>query len=410
MSQALSESQVSREDEPQAVHGTADLRFQPLVRAFGKVFADLRPGGGALAVWLRGEPVVDVWAGTTDAAGAEQWERNSAPVVFSASKGLSSIVAHRLADRGLVDYEAPVAEYWPEFAANGKAAVRVRDVLNHTAGLSQLPGVANNANELLDHRLMEERLAAAPLDRFAGRPAYHALTLGWLLSGLARAVTGKDMRELYQAELAAPLGIDGVHLGRPASDSSTRLAPLVDPYARFSRLCSDQMLDALARRRATRPLAESVYAGSGSARILNEIHLAGVDAQMPAANAVATARALATIYAAIAGDGSVGGARLLSPAAVARFPRKRSFRFDRVLGVPMMWHMGFHSAPLPGLVKGFGHVGAGGCFGWADPARGLSVALVHNRLPSTFVRDLGVFTWVVPLALRAVRRAGSFPG
>ncbi|WP_051357344.1 serine hydrolase domain-containing protein [Segniliparus rugosus] len=404
MAYALEEGRATREVGLQAVSGVADPRFHSLVRAFGKVFANARPGGGALAVYLRGEPVVDVWAGTTDELGASPWERGSAPIIFSASKGLSSLVVHRLADRGLIDYDRPVAAYWPEFAANGKESVTVRDVLVHEAGLSQLPGIANNANELLDHRLMERRLAAAPRDRFARKPAYHALTIGWLLSGLARAVTGKDMRELYQSELGAPLGIDEVHLGRPPEDSPVHLVPLVDPYNRYAKLCNDQLLDALSRRSRTRAIVDTAYAGSGTARLLCEPHTAGVDAQMPSANAVATARALAKIYAAVAGDGSVDGFRLLSPESVARFPRKLGFRFDRVLGVPMMWNMGFHSTPLPGLAKGFGHVGLGGCFGWADPTRQLSVALVHNRLPSTFVYDLGVFAWAVPLALRAARR------
>ena len=134
-------------------------------------------------------------------------------MVFSATKGVASTVIHRLADRGLLSYDEPVAEYWPEFAANGKADITVREVLRHRSGLSHLRGVTKT--ELMDHLLMEERLAAAPVDHLRGVQAYHALTYGWLLSGLARAVTGKGMRELIREEVARPLNTDGLHLGRP---------------------------------------------------------------------------------------------------------------------------------------------------------------------------------------------------
>ena len=146
-------------------------------------------------------------------------------MVFSATKGVASTVIHRLADRGLLSYDEPVAEYWPEFAANGKDEITVRDVLRHRAGLSHLKGVSKE--ELLDHLLMEERLAAAPVDHLRGRPAYHALTYGWLLSGLTRAVTGKGMRELIREEVARPLNTDGLHLGRPPAGSPTKVAQIL---------------------------------------------------------------------------------------------------------------------------------------------------------------------------------------
>ena len=154
-------------------------------------------------------------------------------MVFSATKGMASTVIHRLADRGLIDYDTPVAEYWPEFGANGKADITVRDVMRHRAGLSHLNGVSKA--ELLDHQAMEERLAAAPVNRVLyGKPAYHALTYGWLMSGLARAVTGKGMRDLIREELAEPLNTDGLHLGRPPADAPTRAAQILAPQGTFS--------------------------------------------------------------------------------------------------------------------------------------------------------------------------------
>ena len=148
-------------------------------------------------------------------------------MVFSATKGVAATVVHRLVDRGLLDYDTPVAEYWPEFGANGKSDITVRDVLRHRSGLSHLKGVTKD--DLLDHHLMEERLAAAPADHLRGLPAYHALTYGWLVSGLCRAVTGMGMRELIRDEVARPLNTDGVHLGRPPAGSPTKVAQILIP-------------------------------------------------------------------------------------------------------------------------------------------------------------------------------------
>ena len=207
--------------------------FACTVRAFSQLFPGRRFGGGALAVYLHGEPVVDVWTGYADRRGTEYWTADTGAMVWSVTKGMASTVIHRLADRGLIDYDTPVAEYWPEFGANGKADITVRDAMRHRAGLSQLNGVSKA--ELLDHQAMESRLAAAPVNRMLyGKPAYHALTYGWLMSGLARAVTGKGMRDLIREELAEPLNTDGLHLGRPPADSPTRAAQILAPQGTFS--------------------------------------------------------------------------------------------------------------------------------------------------------------------------------
>ena len=185
---------------PRGVHGAADPHFACAVRSFASMFPSRRFGGGALAVYLDGEPVVDVWTGWADRRGRVPWTADTATMVFSATKGMASTVIHRLVDRGLIEYDVPVAQYWPEFGANGKADITVRQLMRHQAGLSALHGASRE--DLLDHELMERRLAAARPGYSFGRSAYHALTYGWLLSGLARAVTGKGMRELIRTELA----------------------------------------------------------------------------------------------------------------------------------------------------------------------------------------------------------------
>lgn len=186
-----------------------------------------RFGGGALSVYLHGEPVVDVWTSWADRRGQVPWTADTGAMVFSATKGMASTVIHRLADRGLIDYDAPVAEYWSDFGAAGKADITVREMMAHRAGLSHLHGVTST--DLLDHLKMEALMAAAPASSLRGKPAYHALTYGWLLSGLARSVTGLGMRTLIRQELAAPLGTDGLHLGRPPAGAPTRNAQIIGP-------------------------------------------------------------------------------------------------------------------------------------------------------------------------------------
>jgi CubicO group peptidase (beta-lactamase class C family) len=343
------------------------------------MFPARRFGGGALAVYLDGQPVVDVWTGWADRRGKLPWTADTAPMVFSATKGMAATVIHRLVDRGLIDYEAPVAEYWPAFGANGKMDMTVREVMRHHAGLSGLRGASQE--DLLDHVVMEERLAAARPGRLLGKPAYHALTFGWLMSGLARAVTGKGMRTLIREELAEPLGTDGMHLGRPPAEAPTRAAEIIMPQ----RMVSSPVVNFVARKAA--------YQLSGGFRSMYFEGLMGaargdiplLDAEIPAANGVVTARALARMYGAIANGGEVDGTRLLSRGIVAGLTGRPSRQRDRNIFVPLSFHLGYHSVPFGGVMPGFGHAGLGGSVGWADPSTGMAFAYVHNRLLTPFL-------------------------
>ncbi len=367
-------------DLPHGVQGVADPNFACAVRGFAGLFPHPRFGGGALAVYLDGQPVVDVWTGWSDRRGSRHWSADTAPMVFSATKGVASTVIHRLADRGLIDYDAPVAEYWPEFAASGKAAITVRDVMRHRAGLSHLRGVRKR--ELLDHRHMEERIAAAPVGRHFGKSAYHALTYGWLLSGLARGVTGKGMRELMRIEVAAPLDTDGVHLGRPPAGAPTRVAKIIGPQLNIPNPVFNALAPAVAGLELSAAFG-SMYFPGVKAVIQRDIPL--LDTELPSANGVITARALARMYGAIANGGMIDGRRYLSTERVGALTAGRSLRPDRNLIMPLGFHLGYHGLPIPGVLPGFGHVGLGGSFGWAIPEAGLAFAMVHNRLLTPLV-------------------------
>jgi CubicO group peptidase (beta-lactamase class C family) len=383
------------------VHGAADPNFACAVRAFSQLFPGRRFGGGALCVYLDGQPVVDVWTGWADRRGTRPWNADTGAMVFSATKGMASTVIHRLADRGLIDYEAPVADYWPAFAANGKAGVTVRDLMRHRAGLSQLNGAS--AADLVDHLLMEERMAAAPMGWLKGRPAYHALTYGWLMSGLARAITGRGMRDLFRSELAEPLDVDGIHLGRPPLDAPTQPARIIGPQSRFQ----NPIFNRVAPHIAALPFSGgfgSMYFPGMKATVQGEISL--LDAELPSANGVATARALARMYGAIANGGRIDGTQFLSAGLVAKLSGAPSLHPDGALFMPLSFHLGYHGLPLPGVLPGYGHVGLGGSLGWADPDSGLAFGFVHNRLLTPFVvSDQAGFVATAALIRRGVSQA-----
>jgi CubicO group peptidase (beta-lactamase class C family) len=370
------------------------------VRSFAGMFPGRRFGGGAMAVYLDGEPVVDVWTGWSDRRGRMPWSADTATMVFSATKGMTSTVIHRLVDRGLIDYDAPVSEYWPAFGANGKSSITVRQVMRHQAGLSALHGATKE--DLLNHVLMEERLAAARPGYSFGRSAYHALTYGWLLSGLARAVTGQGMRELIRQELAEPLDTDGLHLGRPPVESPTRPAQIIMPQSAIQNPIFNAVAPKVAALRLSAGFG-SMYFPGVKAVAQGDIPL--MDAEIPAANGVVTARGLARMYGAIANGGRIGGTQFLSRELVAGLSGRRSLRPDGNLGIPLAFHLGYHRLPFD-VIPGFGHVGLGGSLGWADPDSGLAVGFVHNRLLSPLVIvDHAGFLATSALLRRAVAEA-----
>jgi CubicO group peptidase (beta-lactamase class C family) len=367
------------------------------------MFPHPRLGGGALAVSLNGEPVVDVWTGWADRSGRMRWTADTGAMVFSATKGVASTVIHRLADRGLIDYDAPIAEYWSEFGANGKADITVREMMRHRAGLSHLNGISKT--ELMDHAAMEQRIAASPTSRLRGKPAYHAITYGWLVSGLARAVTGKGMRQLFREEVAEPLGTDGLHLGRPPASAPTRVAQIINPQLNIQNPVFNYI--------APRAALLSITAGFGALyfpgmKAVVQGDIPFLDGEIPSANGVATARSLARMYGALANGGQIDGKQYLSPELTAGLAGRPSLRPDRSMIMPLSFHLGYHGMPIPGLLPGFGHVGLGGSLGWAIPASGLSFGFVHNRLLTPLVvTDQAGFVATAALIRRGAALARS---
>ena len=373
-----------------AAEWTVAPGFERVVRFFAAQFA--QGGGGALVVRRRGRVVVDVWAGYADTRGERAWTPETLAISFSTSKGAVSTVMHRLADRGLLEYDAPVARYWPEFAANGKEAITVRQLLSHEAGLHSVRAAADRAEDLLDHLEVENRLAERPVHR-VGRPAYHALTYGWLNAGLARRVTGLGMAALVRRELAEPLGVGGMFIGRPPSGQRD-IAELTGPALRASVTAGRLLVPIGSRLGIRRSAARALYF-PGFDSLFRGPDPAGLDTEMPAVNGLFTARALAALYGALAAAGRTDNDRLLSAATVRQLGRVRSRGRDDVLGIPMRWRMGYHQAFALGQrpQRAFGHYGFGGSGGWADPDSGVAVGYVTNRLGAitTPFGGLGLF-------------------
>jgi CubicO group peptidase (beta-lactamase class C family) len=367
-------------------------------------------GGAALCVYHRGEKVIDMWGGrrTED----DPWLDDTVAMCFSTTKGVSSTALHLLADRGLVEYDAPVAEYWPEFAQSGKERVTVRHVLTHSAGLHRIRSLVDHADRMLDWDHMVDALAAAPPAYEPGtRHGYHALTYGWLVGEIVRRVSGMPLAEFVRTELAEPLGADGLMLGIPESqrDRVAQLEPMSLPRLPWQPLRDlerdigkrlGRVVSAMPITLNTRRLVNAL-APRGVEDVLWGVDI--MDAEVPAANGFFTARSLARMYAMLAGDGQIDGRRFLRESTVDEIADTRSPGMDQVLVAPMEWRLGYHRVftsrgPVP---SAFGHFGFGGSGGWADPERDLAVAMVCNRGSGTPIGDMRMFS----LGAAAVRCA-----
>ncbi len=390
---------------PGGYGGHVEPGFEPVARQFAELFGSPGRGGGAFAVRYHDRFVVDIWGGVADPESGRRWTRDSLGLSFSTSKGVAATVIHRLADRGLLSYDEPVASYWPQFAAGGKSRITVAQLMSHQAGLDRLAPVAPDVERLLDHVGAEERLAARAPDHPPGTPAYHAITFGWLMAGLARAITGRGMQELLRSEICEPLGLDGLFFGKPAAPAE-RTPALVGSLGRLATL-RPLGLTTLPAVIPGRRALESVYVPDING-IFTGSEPAILETTMPAANGMFTAESLATLYGALANEGVASDRRLLSAETARKLGRVQTRARDRNLLIPMFWRLGYHQAFVPGvrLPRAFGHYGLCGSGGWADPASGMSAAFVSNRIyPLTApLGDLALIR-LSRLAVRCARRA-----
>ncbi|MER5984023.1 serine hydrolase domain-containing protein [Streptomyces sp. NPDC001787] len=366
------------------IQGHCDERFAAVREAFERNFTERGELGAAVTVLVDGAPVADLWGGWADAAGTRRWERDTLVNVWSTGKGPMALCAHLLADRGLLDLDAPVAVYWPEFAAAGKGSVLVRHLLSHRAGLAGLREPHTLA-ELYDWELTCARLAATePWWEPGTRSGYHALTYGFLVGEVVRRISGLMPGEFLRREITGPLGIDFT-FGLPEEDTD-RVAELVQSKPR-----RDEGSEHFARMRPVaiaslaNPATGAAVAGTARWR----------SAEIPAANGHGTARAVASLYGIVAGRGSTAGHRVLSGRAAERVREGQGSCRDLVLGPGFaheteiglgLWLSGPNRSygPNPAAV---GHDGAGGSCGLADPEAGVALGYVMNRMGTRIVDD-----------------------
>ncbi|MET7941446.1 serine hydrolase domain-containing protein [Streptomyces sp. NPDC005302] len=360
------------------IDGHCDPRFTAVRTAFEDNFRDRDELGAAVSVTLGGKTVVDLWGGWSDAARTRAWERDTLVNVWSTSKGPTALCAHILADRGLLDLDAPVAAYWPRFAAAGKQDVLVRHLLSHRAGLSGLREPHSFA-QLCDWELTVERLAAQePWWEPGTRSGYHALTFGFLVGEVVRRVSGLMPGAFLRREVTEPLGIDFT-IGLPEKEAG-RAAELVHPTA-----ASGSEQAAVLSQLAPAALAALTNPAFGAAEANTARWRA---AEIPAANGHGTARAVAALYGILASKGTYGSRQVLTPAAAERVREGQGSCVDLVLGAGFahetevglgLWLSGANGSYGPNP-RAFGHDGFGGSCGLADPEAGVSLGYVMNRM------------------------------
>ena len=374
------------------LHGHCDPRFSKVREVFAESLA-AKEVGAAIAFTLNGESVVDLWGGYTAQDQANEWERDTIVNTYSTTKGMTALVAHRLIEQGLLDLDAPVAAYWPEFAQAGKGEAPVRWLLSHQIGL---PAIRKPlpSEVLYDWDEMCAALAETePWWTPGSKHGYHPVTYGFLVGEVIRRVAGKSVGQLFREEVAEPLGADfhiGLapeHHGR-VSDLIGGLTPPPNPdkakkgatVARVKGPMGDFMRD------MTDPTT-MVGAAFNNPKIKRGAHNSPQwrQAEIPAANGHGNARALARIYGALASGGEIDGVRLLEPDSILRARTEQASGPDATLGqMPMRYGQGFmlrsDFMPLSPNEGAFGHPGAGGSIGMADPDTGVGFGYVMNKM------------------------------
>ena len=371
------------------VNGVVAEGFEPVRDAFLRNFEARGDRGAAVTVYRHGHRVVDLWAGTKDVDGTAPWEQGTAQIVRSATKGVAAAVLLLLAQRGELDLDAPVGEYWPEYKTAGKERTLVWHLLAHRAGVPVLDRPLTPA-QAADPVLSAAAVAAqAPAWDPGTDHGYHAQTYSWLTGELVRRVTGRSIGEWIAAEIAAPVGAD-LWVGLPASSANRvgRVAqleatPATDPGAlrtRPKRSVSEAYAnpDSLTRRAfgAITPMPD-------------ENDPAYRAAELPASNGIATADGLARFYASLIGELD-GGTRLFTPTTAQLARTERSSGPDRVLVITTRFGLGYmlHGSASPLLSNGsFGHPGRGGALGFADPESGIAFGYVTNGFRKSVTAD-----------------------
>jgi CubicO group peptidase (beta-lactamase class C family) len=404
-------------DRTVAVEGTVAPGFEGVRAAFERNFTDHDEVGAAFALYVEGRKVVDLWGGVADAATGAPYREDTLQLVFSSTKGATALCANLLAQRGELDLDAPVATYWPEFAAAGKGGVPVRWLLCHKGGLPYV-----DADLTLEQALAWDPPAAAlaaqaPMWEPGTAHGYHAVTFGWLVGEVIRRVSGRSVGAFFADEVAAPLGLD-FWIGLP-DEQQARVAPLTnrglrrrspsasapsgstdggpgDDAAGMEAEAPDSLVATIEKLLGPGSLLVRALGGVGDVftgdGVFNRPEVRA--AELPSANGVCDARSLARMYAATVGtldEGTGAGAGpLLAADQLAAATEPQTEGADRVLVFETVFGLGYMlSSPFSpyGGPRSFGHSGAGGSVGFADPEHGIGFGYAMNHVMANMSGD-----------------------
>lgn len=407
------------------IHGVCKPPFEAVRQAFADNFSERGEVGARVCVMQHGETVVDLWGGVADLQTGRPWTEDTLVVVMSCTKGAVALCGHILADRGWLDFEAPVARYWPEFARRGKRDILVRHVFSHQSGLVHVQGRVPD-DGFCDWQTMIRLIEnSAPAFAPGNRTGYHVLTHGYLIGELVRRISGQSIGKFFRREVAEPLGLD-FWIGLPQSEERrvARIIPntpdfqgmpwIVQQIARLPSKLQRELIRLLARKDLT-ALAMTNLGGFLEHYDSRRYHAA----EIPSAGGITHARALAQMYAPLANGGRDGRTQLISEQAIAgmRYPAAVTDtdaflggRSSFTLGFSKSWNngAGINSAGINSVIIGedaFGTPGFGGNLGFADPACGLSFGYTMNlQGPGTGLNPRG------QSLVDAVYRALGSPG
>ena len=377
------------------VQGHFELQFEAVRDAFAALFDDPQERGAALCIQVGGQTVVDLWAGTSDKDASEAWHTDTILNLFSCTKTFTAVTALQLVAEGKLELDTPVARYWPEFAAAGKQAVTLRQLLSHQAGLPALRTLLP-AEALYDWQLMVDALAAeTPWWEPGTGHGYAAITYGWLIGELLRRADGRGPGESIVARVARPLGLD-FHVGL-ADEEFYRVAHI----ARGKGNMGDEAAQRLLKVTMREPEALSTRAFTNPPSVLTSTNKPEWRRmQQPAANGHGNARSLAGFYSGLL-DGSLLESELLD-----ELTRQHSLGMDKTLLTQTRFGLGcmLDQPDVPNATFGlgsraFGHPGAGGSVGFADPERDVAFGFAVNTL--------GPYVLMDPRAQKLVRVLGS---
>ncbi|HXQ18463.1 MAG TPA: serine hydrolase domain-containing protein [Acidimicrobiales bacterium] len=376
-----------------AVGGNVEPGYEAVRDRFMANFEELGEVGAGFSLYVDGAQVVDLWGGTADQHGEKPYDEDTLQLVFSTTKGATAACANLLAQRGELDVDLPVAHYWPEFAQAGKARLPVRYLLCHKAGLPVFEGSLSAEEVFAWDPVIRALESSPPIWDPGSTHGYHAVTYGYLVGEVVRRISGKSLGTFFHDEFARPLGLE-FWIGLP-EEHEHRVARLVgalagdtpgDGEASVAVLPPDSLI---IRATTLNGALDGLEHGFNNPALMR--------AEMPAANGITNARSLARFYAGLIGTVEGGPAGpLLSPVQVNKARTRQTEGRDRVLSFPGLdietaFGLGFWAAspmsPFGGAPGAFGHSGAGGSVGFADPDQGIAVGYVMNKMMQNVLGD-----------------------